>query len=99
MGPARLAGASPGHRGGSPKRGAMKLKILFHDNCFDGAASAAVFAAFFRSQQGGVDVRYGGVQHKQGDAFPPDALDGDVNACVDFRYSPSPRLDWWFDHH
>jgi hypothetical protein len=77
----------------------MKLKILFHDNCFDGAASAAVFAAFFRSQQGGVDVRYGGVQHKQGDAFPPDAFDGDVNVCVDFRYSPSPRLDWWFDHH
>jgi hypothetical protein len=21
------------------------------------------------------------------------------NVCVDFRYSSSPRLDWWFDHH
>jgi hypothetical protein len=23
----------------------------------------------------------------------------EVNAVVDFRYSPSPRLDWWCDHH
>jgi hypothetical protein len=22
-----------------------------------------------------------------------------VNAIVDFKYSPSPRLTWWFDHH
>ena len=28
----------------------MKLKILFHDNCFDGAASAALFARFYRQQ-------------------------------------------------
>lgn len=24
---------------------------------------------------------------------------GDENAIVDFKYSPSPRLTWWFDHH
>jgi len=78
----------------------MKLKILFHDNCFDGAAAAAVFAQFFRERRDrSIDIRYAGVQHKQGDAFPPDAFDGDVNVCVDFRYSSSPRLDWWFDHH
>jgi len=39
------------------------------------------------------------VQHRQGDPFPPDAFDADVTACVDFRFSPSPRLHWWFDHH
>jgi hypothetical protein len=44
-------------------------------------------------------VRYAGVQHKPGDAFGLEAFDGDVNVCVDFRYSSSPRLDWWFDHH
>src|SRR5215468_696261 len=78
----------------------MKLKILFHDNCFDGAASAALFARFFRERQDpSVEIGYLGVQHRPGDAFPPNAFDGDVNACVDFRYSPSPRLDWWFDHH
>jgi hypothetical protein len=26
-------------------------------------------------------------------------LSAEVNAIVDFRYSTSPRLDWWFDHH
>jgi hypothetical protein len=26
-------------------------------------------------------------------------FDGDENAIVDFKYSPSPRLTWWFDHH
>ncbi len=78
----------------------MKLKIVYHDNCFDGAASAAVFARFFREAvDAAADVAYAGVQHKVGDPFPPDAFDGDVNACVDFRFSPSPRLDWWFDHH
>jgi hypothetical protein len=78
----------------------MKLKILFHDNCFDGAASAAIFASWYRAKRDpGVEVRYVGVQHRPGDAFPPDAFDGDVNVCVDFRYARSPRLDWWFDHH
>ena len=24
---------------------------------------------------------------------------GDENAIVDFKYSPSPRITWWFDHH
>jgi hypothetical protein len=26
-------------------------------------------------------------------------LCGDINAVVDFRYSTSARLTWWFDHH
>ena len=40
------------------------------------------------------------MQHK-GDAQPiaGNLLDGDVNACVDFRYSQDTRLHWWFDHH
>lgn len=80
----------------------MRLRILFHGNCFDGSASAGLFARFFREHlaQGSAEVAYTAMQHK-GDAEPIDAklLDGDVNACVDFRYSQSPRLDWWFDHH
>ncbi len=78
----------------------MRLKVLFHDNCFDGAASAALFARFYREMRAAkAEVAYQGVQHKLGNAFPPDAFDGDVNVCLDFRYSPSPQLDWWFDHH
>jgi hypothetical protein len=37
--------------------------------------------------------------HQQGDPFPPGAFQGELNACVDFRFSPDPGLHWWFDHH
>lgn len=77
-----------------------RLKIFFHDNCFDGTASAAVFADFYRGHFGAdVDVVLQGVQHKTGDPFEGLALDGDDNACVDFRYCDDPRMTWWFDHH
>ncbi len=26
-------------------------------------------------------------------------FDGDENAIVNFKYSPNPKLTWWFDHH
>ena len=82
-------------------RARMRLKILYHGNCFDGCASAALFARFFVEREGArLDaVRYVPLHHQQGDPFPADAFDADVNACVDFRYSPSPALHWWFDHH
>jgi hypothetical protein len=80
----------------------MKLRILYHGNCFDGSASAGLFGRFFRERlaQGPAEVAYTAMQHK-GEAQPITGklLDGDVNACVDFRYSQDPRLDWWFDHH
>jgi hypothetical protein len=79
----------------------MRLKVLYHGNCFDGAASAAVFGRFFAEREGArlQGTRYFPVHHQQGDPYGPDAFDGDVNAVVDFRFSPSPRVDWWFDHH
>jgi hypothetical protein len=79
----------------------MRLKVLYHANCFDGCASAAVFSRFFAEREGRrlATTTYFPVQHHQGDPFPPGAFDGDVNACVDFRFSPSPELHWWFDHH
>jgi hypothetical protein len=80
----------------------MRLRVLYHGNCFDGSASAGLFARYFRERlaPGNALVAYTPMQHK-GDAQPIAAnlLDGDVNACVDFRYSQDPRLDWWFDHH
>jgi hypothetical protein len=80
----------------------MKLRVLYHGNCFDGSASAGIFACFFREHlaKGASEVAYTAMRHK-GDAQPiaGHLLDGDVNACVDFRYSQDPRLAWWFDHH
>lgn len=77
----------------------MRLKIFFHDNCFDGATSAALFADFYRARHPEAEIALEGVQHRRGDPFAGLSLDGDDNACVDFRYSPDPRMTWWFDHH
>ncbi|HTP25910.1 MAG TPA: phosphoesterase [Anaeromyxobacteraceae bacterium] len=78
----------------------MLLKVLYHGNCFDGCVSAALFSRFFAEHEGKDTITaFQPLQHKDGDPFPPGAFDGDVNACVDFRFSPSPDLHWWFDHH
>ena len=37
--------------------------------------------------------------HKASKPFEDGVFDGDENAIVDFKYSSSPRLTWWFDHH
>lgn len=79
----------------------MKLRILHHDHCFDGFASAAVFSRFFAEKiRAGAEISYTGLAHKPNQKLIEEELfDGDDNAIVDFKYSPSPRLTWWFDHH
>ncbi len=75
-------------------------RILYHANCFDGCASAALLGRFLRAREGGaLRLEHLPLQHQAGNPIPPGAFDADVNAIVDFRYSTSPRLDWWFDHH
>ncbi|WP_242395225.1 DHH family phosphoesterase [Anaeromyxobacter oryzisoli] len=77
----------------------MQLELLYHGNCFDGCASAALFARFFGEREGTrlSAISFRPLHHQQGDPFPADAFRADVTACVDFRFSP--RLHWWFDHH
>ena len=79
----------------------MNVKVLFHDNCFDGAASAAVFSRFYRERiRADVTFEYQGLQHKAGgEGIDPAVFTGDENAIVDFRYAQSEKLTWWFDHH
>ena len=80
--------------------GPMRVRVCFHDNCFDGAASAALFTRFYRERiDADAEIVYRGMAHKLGDVFPTGTFDGDENAVVDFRYSPDPKLTWWFDHH
>jgi hypothetical protein len=77
-----------------------RVKVLFHDNCFDGAASAALFSRFYAEKvDAGATFEFAGKAHGTGEIFPAGSFDGDVNAVVDFRYSSDPRLQWWFDHH
>lgn len=78
----------------------MKLRILYHGNCFDGVSSAAFFTKFYRSTcDAKAEIAYTPTMHRAGNAFDADQFDGDENAIVDFKYSPDPRLTWWFDHH
>jgi hypothetical protein len=79
----------------------MKLRVLHHNHCFDGFASAAVFSRFFAEKiDSDAEILYGGLAHKPNQKFIEEELfDGDHNAIVDFKYSPSNRLTWWFDHH
>ncbi len=78
----------------------MKLRILYHGNCFDGVSSAAVFSKFYLAKiSPGAEIFYTPTMHKAGNAFDREQFDGDENAIVDFKYSPDERLDWWFDHH
>ena len=79
----------------------MKLRVLHHDHCFDGFASAAVFSRFFLDKvDAEAEVAFTGLAHKPDQKFIEQELfDGDQNAIVDFKYSPSQDLTWWFDHH
>jgi len=78
----------------------MRVRILYHDHCFDGAASAAFFSRFVEEEfYPGAEFAFTGLAHKADQLFEPEYFDGDVNAIVDFKYSTDPRLTWWFDHH
>jgi hypothetical protein len=78
----------------------MLERVLYHDHCFDGAASAAFFSRFIGGAiHPGAEFRYTGMAHKASQLFDPAWFDGDENAIVDFKYSSDPRLTWWFDHH
>jgi hypothetical protein len=39
------------------------------------------------------------MRHRAGALFDDNVFDGDENAIVDFKYSNSSKLTWWFDHH
>jgi len=77
-----------------------RLKIFFHDNCFDGAASASLFSRFYTEHIAPLgSISFSGKGHGQGPAFSAAEFDADDHAIVDFRYAADERLGWWFDHH
>ncbi|MGH9475810.1 MAG: phosphoesterase [Terriglobales bacterium] len=76
-----------------------QTRVFFHNHCFDGAASAAVFTALYRHARGEAEFSYQGLTHKATGLFADAVFSGDDNAIVDFKYSADPRVTWWFDHH
>jgi hypothetical protein len=78
----------------------LLVRVFYHDKCFDGACSASLFTRFHRERvAAGASYEYHGLAHRAGALFDESEFTGDENAIVDFKYSPSPRITWWFDHH
>jgi hypothetical protein len=81
----------------------MAMRVIYHDKCFDGLASAALFARFWREHiDGSGYVDFAGARytdHRDVETGLFRSNDGDENAIVDFKYSSDPRVTWWYDHH
>ena len=76
------------------------MRVLYHDHCFDGLASAAVFSRFYRRHvDASAEIEYEGLTHKAGQLIPPELFTSGENAIVDFKYCATEKLTWWFDHH
>ncbi len=78
----------------------MNVRVFYHDKCFDGACSASLFARFHRERIAkDASYEFCGLVHRAGALFNESDFIGDENAIVDFKYSASPMITWWFDHH
>jgi len=77
-----------------------KVRLCFHDRCFDGTASAALFYRFYRDRfDAAAEFDLTGMTHRAVAPWSDGLFDGDENVIVDFKYSSSPKVTWWFDHH
>jgi hypothetical protein len=78
----------------------LQVRVFYHDKCFDGACSASLFTRFHQERIApGASYEYHGLVHRASSLFDESEFTGDENAIVDFKYSTSPRITWWFDHH
>jgi hypothetical protein len=78
----------------------LNVRVFYHDKCFDGACSASLFTRFHRECIArAASYGYHGLVHRAGALFNEQDFTGDENAIVDFKYSASPAITWWFDHH
>jgi hypothetical protein len=79
---------------------ARDILVATHGHCFDGTASAVLFTRLLQARGEVAPFRYKSCGYGPGMQVIPEAwLDGADNAILDFRYTPSKRLGWYFDHH
>jgi len=78
------------------------VTVATHGHCFDGLASAVLFTRLMKHLHPTapleLDYRSCGYGPKM-QTIPPRWLRSDINAILDFRFSPSDKLTWYFDHH
>jgi len=76
--------------------------VATHGHCFDGLSSAVLFTRLLRHLEpaAGLAFRYHASGYGPGqNGVDPKLLVGDENVILDFRFSPSDSLTWYFDHH
>ncbi|MBK8257325.1 MAG: hypothetical protein IPK82_32205 [Polyangiaceae bacterium] len=81
---------------------AHRIVVATHGHCFDGMASAALYSHLMRHVRKGRSLAFRYVSCGYGPNMshvPETWLDGDENAILDFKYTPSTKLTWYFDHH
>ena len=72
----------------------MKVKVFYHDKCFDGASSAALFSRFYRERiREDADFTFSGLLHRAGALFNESDFDGDENAIGVWHYWGFHRVD------
>ncbi len=84
------------------RRSDGEVCVLTHGHCFDGLASAVVFTQFLSELRDRPMTRWHYRSCGYGPklaTLPESWLRGAENALLDFRYSDSARLGWYFDHH
>jgi hypothetical protein len=79
----------------------MRFVVATHGHCFDGLSSAVVFSRLMKELgANGASFEYRTCGYGAGQARAEDKLfTGEENAILDYRFSPSERLTWYFDHH
>ena len=66
----------------------MRVHVFFHDRCFDGSATAAVFTEFFRQRYDArADFVYTGLAHRASQLFDEALFSAD-----ELMMKPDPRI-------
>jgi hypothetical protein len=81
---------------------APHVVVATHGHCFDGLCSAVMFTRLYRHRFAGdaAVFTYHGAGYGPGqNGVEARVLSGDINAILDFRFSPLSQLTWYFDHH
>jgi hypothetical protein len=79
----------------------MRFVVASHGHCFDGLSSAVLFTRLMHERGlGKADFEYRACGYGMNQQRAEEKLlIGDENAILDYRFSASPKLTWYFDHH
>jgi hypothetical protein len=79
-----------------------KIVVATHGHCFDGLCSAVMYTRLMRHLHPGEELvfSYKAMGYGPGqNGVDPALLTGEDNAILDFRFTNTPKLTWYFDHH